>query len=266
MKAMSGEESHTDVLANLASDQPCVSVVMPVYNAASTVPAAIETVRAQTFQDWELLLVDDCSADQSPDIIERYERADERIRALRMSSNAGPAATRNLAIESARGRYIAFLDSDDLWVDSKLEEQIKTIKQHKAAICFSSYYKFTDPPNQLMKLVTAKPLVDYKLLLKSNFIGLSTALYDTSLVGRVLMPKIGHEDYALWLTILRDGHSAVGIEEPLVKYRVHPGSVSSNKLKAAGFHWNVLRLVAGLSRTRAAINFTYYAYYALRKY
>ena len=263
---MSIDHSNLHMPAAIGVNQACVSVVMPVYNAASTLRAAIETVRTQTFQDWELLLVDDCSTDQSPEIIEQYARDDERVRALRMSSNAGPAATRNLGIESARGRYIAFLDSDDLWLDSKLEKQIKTIEQYKAAICFSSYYKFTDQPNQLRKLVTAKPLVDYRLLLKSNFIGLSTALYDTSLVGKVLMPTIGHEDYALWLTILRDGHSAVGLKEPLVKYRVHSGSVSSNKLKAAGFHWNVLRSVAGLSRARAAINFIFYAYYALRKY
>lgn len=242
-----------------------MSIIMPVYNASRYMAEAILSVQKQSYTDWELILIDDCSTDGSLELATSFEAADERIKSIVLQRNSGPAVARNMGIKRAKGRIIAFLDSDDIWEEEKLTRQVPALIQSEAAVVYSSYTKFGDSDNKKNKLIRAVPKVTYAKMLSSNFIGLSTALYDTHKVGKVLLPQVGHEDYALWLTIFRSGHFGIGIDRSLASYRIHSGSVSSNKIKAAKYHWRVLRTIAGLSKARSAILFLGYAFHALRK-
>jgi glycosyltransferase involved in cell wall biosynthesis len=247
-------------------DSPLVSIITPVYNSAVFLPATLNSICNQTFRNFEHLIVDDGSTDESLSILERYSALDSRIKIIRLKGNNGPARARNAAIEKARGRYIAFIDSDDLWLPHKLESQLAFMAEKQAAVSFTSYFKMTEEGSDTGGVVNALDVVSYRDLLKSNFIGCSTALYDTQKVGKVFMPDIlKRQDYALWLKITKVGHTAYGLSTPLVRYRVRETSVSSNKLVAAKYHWKVLREVEGLSYISSAFYFIQYAYLGIRK-
>ena len=246
---------------------PQVTVVCPVYNAGHFLTDTIESVLSQTHSDLELLLIDDCSTDNSKDIIDNYASQDSRVRLVALEQNSGPAVARNVGINQASGRYIAFIDSDDVWLPAKLEVQLSELAQSGAAVCFSSYVKIAESDSSELKTVYAEPEVTYEMMLKSNYIGCSTAIFDCEKVGKVLMPNIRfRQDYGLWLRILAMGHIAVGIREPLVRYRVRSHSVSSNKLRAAFYHWKVMRSVTGVSLPRGIYLFCWYVVLALKKY
>lgn len=168
---------------------PVVSIITPTYNSASTLRETILGIKSQSFTSWELLVVDDGSLDDSYDIARQFAVDDVRIRVWRLESNAGPATARNVAIEKSQGRYIAFCDSDDVWSPQKLEKQVNTLKRVGAAICFTSYLKISDQGIAEKRVVRAEKQVDYSMMLRSNYIGCSTAIYDTSLCGKVLMPN-----------------------------------------------------------------------------
>lgn len=245
---------------------PLVSIVTPVYNSADFLPETLESIRMQTFKDFEHLIVDDGSTDKSSSILERYASQDARIRIIRLKGNSGPAKARNTAIEEARGRFIAFVDSDDVWLPQKLELQLSFMAKKKSPVSFTSYFKMTEEGLDTGGIVKAKPTVTYKDLLRSNFIGCSTAIYDTQKVGKVFMPNIlKRQDYGLWLEITKSGNVAHGISEPLVRYRIRENSVSSNKFLAAKYHWKVLREVENLNLAKAFFYFTQYAYYGICK-
>jgi teichuronic acid biosynthesis glycosyltransferase TuaG len=255
---------------------PTVSVVMPVCDCESLVATSIRSVLGQTYADWELLVVDDYSLDRSADVVEEFCRADSRVRLLRNHGLRGAAHSRNLAIRSARGRYIAFLDSDDQWLPRKLEKQLRLARRTRAPLTFTSYYKIdgdstetadTFVPNG--RVVRAPLVLEYRHLLRQNYIGCLTAMYDIAQVGRVLMPEISRrQDYALWLEILRrPGRRAVGLAEPLALYRAQrPGSLSSNKIRGASYNWQVYRDVEQLPLPVAAAAFGSYAVRASRKF
>lgn len=254
---------------------PLVSVIMPMHDAAAFVGAAIRSVQAQSVQEWELLVVDDSSRDDSHAVAERAAAADPRVRVLRNEGPGGAGPTRNVGIEAARGRYIAFLDSDDLWLPTKLERQLALLEVSGAPLVYSAYYKVDADfsgeavdfaPNG--RVVRAPLRLEYRHMLRQDYIGFLTAVYDTAALGKRLLPSIERrQDYALMLAILRDGHVARGLDEPLALYRSgRTGSLSANKLVAARYNWHIYRHVEELPLPRALWAFGNYAVRAGLKY
>lgn len=233
-------------------DNPLVTVVTPVYNAAASLAETIQSVVQQSYPHWEMLLVDDCSTDDSVSIIERYSREDPRVRLIRLERNSGAAVARNTAIEAAKGRYIAFLDSDDLWLPEKLERQLGFMQETGHAFSYTGYQKIDAAGEPTGQCVTSPARLSYRQLLKSNRIGCLTAMYDTAQLGKVSMPLIrARQDYALWLKLLKRVEYGYGLDECLALYRVGPASVSSNKLKMVKYNWKLFREVERFSPLKA---------------
>lgn len=245
--------------------RPLVSVIMPAYNCRSTLAESVQSVRDQTFTGWELLVVDDCSPEPIADILDSF--ADERICYLRLDRNSGVAAARNTGIENARGRFIAFLDSDDLWLPEKLEKQLSFMQTNKYAFTYTWYSQFKDIPDQVVRQVRTKESVDYQSLLKGNDIGCLTVLIDRKLIPHIEMPPDRHEDYITWLNILRENQiRAYALGEDLARYRISDESLSGNKKKSLQWTWNVYRKSQGLSLLKAGFYFGYYIYHGIKKH
>jgi teichuronic acid biosynthesis glycosyltransferase TuaG len=243
-----------------------VSIITPSYKSAKLIAQTIESVISQTYKNWEMLIVDDVSPDNSNEIIEEYCKKYNRIKLIKLEKNGGPAVARNKAIEEAKGRYIAFLDADDLWYANKLEKQIEFMNKKNLALTYSSYDLMDEEGNDLGSFNT-KSKVTYSDLLKTNSIGCLTAIYDTKIIGKVLMPDIiKRQDYGLWLKILKKTDYAKGILEPLAKYRIMKNSVSSNKFVAAKYVWKIFRDVEKLNVFKSIYYFCYYIYNGIRKY
>ncbi|MFD7763584.1 glycosyltransferase family 2 protein [Streptomyces microflavus] len=239
---------------------PLVSVVMPVYNSAATLGAAVRSVLTQTHGDLELLVTDDQSSDGSMDLLMEFARQDERVMPESAPERGGAGRARNRAIERARGDYVAFLDSDDMWLPEKTERQVAFAKAGSAPLTYTSYFKMdadyagesTDfVPNG--RIVRASERADYRAMLVRDHIGALTAMYDRNILGKRLMPEMRkRQDYALWLSIMRDGAEARGLTEPLAVYRAHQaGSLSSNKLSLVPYNWELYRHHEGLSVQRS---------------
>ena len=183
-----------------------VSIITPTYNSSKFIRDAIESVLMQSYQNWEMLIVDDASSDDTCEIINGFVLSDERIKLMRRSENGGAAVSRNAAISVANGRYIAFLDSDDVWREEKLERQLELFQKTNASLVYSGYEKIDESGNKQGRVVTVPESIDYAGLLNATVIATVTAIYDTNRVGRVLMPNIRKRQYyALWLKILRLG-------------------------------------------------------------
>jgi len=245
--------------------QPEVSILMPNFNGEKFLAAAIESVRAQTFANWELLVIDDGSTDSSPAIMQSYAQIDPRIRCLRTTFPKvarGPAAARNSGIEVAKGRFIAFLDCDDLWLPSKLERQLGFMKEHGAAFTYT-WYDVINEDGHVVDQRKPKPLTrTYRELLRDCVIGCLTAVYDTQALGKQfinLHPMDRFADYSLWLKILKSTPKAYCLQEVLAQYRLATTGISANKLLAAKHDWQLLRHVEGLSLFPALYYFSWYA-------
>nr|WP_297456517.1 glycosyltransferase family 2 protein [uncultured Halomonas sp.] len=238
---------------------PMISVIMPAFNSERFIVSSIESVQRQSFPDWELVIVDDCSTDQSFSIIEEMSQADSRIKLLRLDANGGAAVARNAGIQHAQGRYIAFLDSDDTWLPYKLERQLEFIRHKKAAFVFSAYRKVDDKGNDL-GIVGVPEKVTYHKLLKSCVIGCLTVMYDTHALGKVEMPLIRkRQDFGLWLRLLKRADYAYGQNEVLAEYTVRVDSISFNKKSAASYQWKLYREVERLSLLQSCYYFAHYA-------
>lgn len=238
-----------------------VSVVMPVYNGAQFLDESIASVRSQTHKDWELLVVDDCSVDESERIARRHAQEDLRIKVLRTPVNGGSSAARNAGLAQRSGRYVAFLDADDVWAPLKLERQLAFMRRNGAAFSFTAYRKLgAGGPGGV---VGARRTVSWRDMLKSNRIGCSTVMLESRVDGGIAFPTgLGRqEDYALWLSLLRGGALAYGLDEPLVLYRVHESSKSARKLPSIIAQWRVYRDFESLSPLRAT---WYLGHYAVR--
>lgn len=224
-------------------NSPLVSVIMPAYNAEKFIAEAIQSVQNQVFEKWEMIVVDDASTDKTVGIVRKIMATDGRIRILINEKNIGQGLTRNKAIEVAKGRYIAFLDSDDLWTPNKLEKQLAILNSTGAAMTHTSY-GYIDVNGHVIKgplRVSTLP-IGYSYLLKRTEIGCLTAIYDTNIVGKKYMPDLPRsQDYALWLSILREGHVSAPVDEVLAFYRIHDNNISKNKWKKIPYHWIVLR-------------------------
>ena len=234
------------------SPAPAVSVITPVWNAAATLAATVASVRAQSFADWEMLIVDDGSTDGSRALAERLAAEEPRLRLLGWERNRGAAAARNAGIRASRGRFLAFLDADDLWYPEKLAVQIGYMRGEGVPFSFASYRRI-DADGRPLGVVRVPARVDHARLLRGNAIPCHTAVFDRLHYGRAEMPDLRRrQDYGLWLTLLARGGEAHGLLQVLADYRVRSGSLSSGRLAAAAATWMVYREVAGLGRARAA--------------
>lgn len=240
--------------------QKIVSVIMPAYNAERFIDESIRSVISQTYPYWELLIVDDCSNDNSAIIIKKYVEEDNRIVYFKTEQPSGsPYIPRNIGIQNASGRYIAFLDSDDAWLPHKLEEQLPLFDNDHTVIVFSNYEKMNEIGDRNERYINAPAFTNYKKLLRGNVIGCMTAMYDTSKVGKVYFENINHEDYVMWLSILKWGYIARNTNTVTALYRIRRKSVSSNKLKVLSWQWNIYVNVEKTGYLKAICYFCHYA-------
>lgn len=243
-----------------------VSIITPVYNCDKYIEETIQSVLSQTYTEWEWLLIDDKSPDNSIEIIKKYMVNDKRIKLIQLDVNSGAAVARNKGIELAEGRFIAFLDSDDLWSKEKLETQVEFMLKNNYGFSFTTYEVIDDSGNSLNKIVNSKDVWTYKDALKNTLIQTVTVMLDRNIIGNFRMPNVRKgQDYATWLMILRQGNNAYGLDINLAKYRRAKGSLSSNKIKAIKRTWHVYRQCEKLSLIRTIYCFIGYAYNATMK-
>ncbi len=246
---------------------PTVTVVMPSYNVAPYIEGSVRSVIAQTFTDWELLIVDDCSTDDSYDIACRIAETDERIRVLKNEKNSGVARTRNVGIAQAKGKYVALLDSDDQWCETKLEKQLALMKEKKAQVCYTSYEMVSDKGEKVHNDFIVPPETNFKKMLVANVIGCSMVMLDTEVAQKhPFNESFYHEDYVLWLDLLRDGCRAVGCTEILARYCIRGDSRSAKKASSAKNRWLIYRKHLKMNVFSASYYLMRYAIAGLKKY
>lgn len=240
-----------------------VSIIVPIYNAEKYIVETIRHVVAQTYTDWELLLVVDGCGDRSAQVIQEYKEmaGESRLRLLVREENQGAAKARNRGLQEARGRYIAYVDADDLWMPEKLELELQFMKEKQAAFVFSGYEFADQDGTGTGKVVHVPEQLDYRKALRNTTIFTSTVLFDTERIPRELleMPDIKSEDTALWWKVLRNGYTAYGLDQNLVLYRRPARSLSSNKLEAIRRIWNLYRRAEGLSVPYSLYNCCFWA-------
>ena len=244
-----------------------VSVIIPSYNSDRYIEGAIQSVLNQTYQNWELIIVDDCSTDNSIERIEKIVSGNPKIRLIKLKSNMGSAQARNAGLEVASGRFIAFLDSDDIWRFVKLEKQVVFMLEKKTPISFTSYELIDENgmrKNHIIHAVKRLTQIDY---LKNTNIGFSTSMIDTEIVGNNFRMRDirTRQDASLWITLLGKGFVAQGMGDVLVKYRVHSQSISANKTKAAKQMWNLYFNLHKLGFFKSIYCFSFYVFNAIKK-
>jgi teichuronic acid biosynthesis glycosyltransferase TuaG len=244
-----------------------VSIVIPVYNSEKYISKTLDSALSQTYKQIEIILVDDCSTDASEKLIRNYAKKHENITYHKQQENAGAAVARNKALELAKGRYVAFLDSDDLWYQKKLEKQLELMKQKNAAICYTAIEMIDENDNPLKDKRNVKESVNYKFLLKNTMIATSTVVVDRNLTGNFKMPLIrSGQDYATWLLLMRNGTKAYGINDVYVKYRKSQNSLSSNKVKNIKKVWTIQTENEGINPISATYYSICYALNAFKKH
>lgn len=247
-------------------NQHLVSVIMPSYNAEPYIAESIESVLAQTYNNWELLITDDQSTDRTPEIVKAFCNKDPRIKFCVAERHGGIAETRNQSLLRAQGRFIAFLDNDDLWVPEKLEKQVKFMLDHGYSFSYSAYELLNEDGTPKGKTIKTAGVIDYHKYLRNTIIGSGTILLDRDKIGEVTMPyNATSDDMALWCKILKDGHQAYPFDEVLMKYRVRGNSASANKWNAAKDVWRVYRKQEKLGFTESVECFISYAFNAIKK-
>lgn len=244
-----------------------ISIITPSFNSERYIEKTIKSIIAQSHSDWELLIVDDFSKDRTEEIVTNYQKEDPRIRFFKQKSNQGAAAARNLAIKNANGFYLAFLDSDDLWKPEKIQHQLEFMQKYNLGFSFTAYELIDKNDAKKNKEIdtNSKSPVNYKdMLAKKATIGCSTVMLDRRIIGEVEMPLIRTgQDYALWLSILKRGHTAHLLREVLTSYRITPDSISSNKLKKAKRQWFIYRKLEKLNLIKSIYYFICYAFRAV---
>ncbi len=243
-----------------------VSIITPSYNSARFIEQCVNSVFSQTYQNWEMIIVDDLSKDNSREIITSLAYKDKRIKKIFLVNNVGAAEARNVAIQQAKGKYIAFLDSDDLWDSYKLEKQIIFMKEKNIAFSYTTYQFISEDGSDLLNIIKAPKRMTYHSYLRNTIIGCLTVIIDREKMGDFKMPDIrSSHDMALWLLLMKRGFFAYGLDENLAKYRVVSSSNTANKMKAAKDVWNVYRKVEGLNIIYSIICFISYAFHAIKK-
>ncbi|UZO81864.1 glycosyltransferase family 2 protein [Aquimarina sp. ERC-38] len=228
-----------------------ISIITPVYNSEKFIKKTILSVLNQSYKNWEHVLVDDCSVDNSKQIIKEYEYKDKRIKYFKLDKNSGAAVARNKGIELAKGRYIAFLDSDDSWHPNKLEKQLHFMTSNHYSFTHTAYNQISESSGKVVKTITPKYMITYNEALYYNPIGCLTVMYDTKYLGKLFMPLIRkRQDYALWLKILKITN-AYCLTESLANYLVRTNSISSNKKSLLTYQWKLYHKIEGLSKFKS---------------
>lgn len=232
-----------------------VSVITPVYNVASVIERTLDSMLMQNYKDLEIVLVDDCSKDNSAEIIAKYTAKYPNIVYHKQEKNGGAAVARNMALNLAKGRYVAFLDSDDLWCEGKIEKQLSFMKENDAAICCTAMDCIDENDKPLNSVREVHENISYKFLLKNTMIATSTVMIDRNKIGDFQMPlRRGGQDYATWLMLMRNGTDCWGLNEVLSHYRVMSNSLSSNKWKSIKQVWQIQTQDEGICKLFAAFN------------
>ena len=245
-----------------------VSIITPVYKCEKLISETIECVIKQTYTNWEMLLVDDCSPDDSAKIIKEYAKNDKRIKYIKLKENSGAAIARNTALENSKGRFIAYLDSDDLWKPEKLEKQVNFMLENNYVFTCTDYEKIDENGNSLNKIIKIPKKVNYNLFLRNTIIQTVGVMVDTSITGKevLVMPNIRRrQDAATWCQILKSGYDCYEVPENLSYYRVVKNSLSSNKFKAVKMNWYWYRKIEKLPLWKACFCFIGYAFNAVKK-
>lgn len=236
-----------------------VSVIMPTYNCAEFIAETINSIIAQTYKHWELIIVDDKSTDNTKEVVERYQKEHENILYHCLENNSGAAVARTEAMKLANGQYMAFCDSDDIWYPEKLEKQLKFMQKKGHAFSCTAYEQIDEEGKKLGVVLKPKQKCDYNRLLLDCPVGNSTVMYDVSVMGKFEVPNIRkRNDDALWLQMLKKEKYIWGISETLMGYRIRSNSISSNKLKVIKYHWILYRDIEHLSVLRSAFHIFYW--------
>lgn len=225
-----------------------VSIITPAYNSSKYIRCTIESIISQTYKNWELLITDDFSSDDTTKIIESYVKKDSRIILFKLEKNYGAGVARNNSINFAKGRYIAFCDSDDQWKKNKLEVQLKFMKENELVFLFSDY-EVVDENNNFQRYVKCPKKLTYKKLLRNNYVGCLTAIYDVKFLGKLMMPKIRkRQDWVLWLSIMKKIQTTKGLNTSLAVYRNRRNSISSSKFDLLKYNWSVYNQELGFNK------------------
>lgn len=244
-----------------------VSIISPGYNSARFYPDVIESVRAQTYPNWELLVViDEGTKDNTEELINGWNAKDPRIKLVKVPHGRGLALARNYAMSVAEGQYIAFLDSDDMWLPAKLESQLAFMKKKNLTISCTSFRRVSEDLSKTGHLITVPEDITYETLLVNNVMGCLTVMFDQRATGLQKFLETKHEDYLLWLSILKKGHKGGGLNEDLARYRIVRNSRSANKFEMIAFRWKILTQHQGLNAVEAAKYLMLYGVTSLRKY
>ncbi len=248
-------------------DSNLVSIITPAYNCERYIADTIDSVLEQTYQNWEMIIVNDKSSDNTEDVIKEYVKNDRRIKLINLSENSGAAVARNVALENAKGRFIAFLDSDDRWNKHKLKKQLDFMINNNYGFTFTSYEYMKDESNAIEKIFKVPNKLNYNQALKNTVIGCLTVLIDKEIIGDFRMPLIRRgQDNLTWLLLLKKGHIAYGLNESLAEYRRVKGSLSNNKLKALKRQWSNYRNVIKLPFFKCVYYYLFYVFNNIRKY
>jgi hypothetical protein len=222
-----------------------VSIITPTYNNITTVKESLDSIVAQTHRPLEIITIDDCSADDSYAFAKAYALKNNSPEItfinLKNNSNSGAGITRNKGIKAATGTYIAFLDADDLWKPHKLEMQINAMKKHPASLCYGAYDIFITASNQPELTHHASKKLTFEKLLKANYLGNLTGIYNAKVLGKFYMPALRkRQDWAMWLDVIQKAEFAIGIQEPIASYRLSKG-LSSNKLGLIKYNYAIYK-------------------------
>lgn len=229
-----------------------VSIITPAYNCEKFISKTIESVLSQTYPHWEMIVVNDCSSDTTGQIAQKYASYDKRIKYIKLEYNSGAAVARNVAMSMAKGQYIAFLDSDDLWLPDKLSTQIKFMQDNNYKFSCTDYEQIDESANPLGKIIKCREKADYNRVLLDCPIGNSTVMYDVSQLGKFEIPDIRkRNDDALWLKMLKKEKYIYGLSQVLTQYRIRKDSISANKLKLVKYHWTLYRKIEKLNIIRS---------------
>lgn len=243
-----------------------VSIILPNFNTEEFIKEAIESVINQTFTSWNLIIIDDCSTDNSFEIAKSYEQKDSRIKVFKNDKNLGVAETRNRGILLTNSEWIAFLDSDDLWSKDKLSLQIDLAQKTNSNFIYGNY-QFIDECGASRKVIFCPNRINYKDLLKGSDIACLTVLVKACILKKYKFQNQFHEDYLLWLDILKTEHlTAYGVPEILGKYRRRPNSRSAKKFLCAKAQWDIYRKYLELSFHKSFYYFVHYAFKGISKH
>ncbi|WP_025628719.1 glycosyltransferase family 2 protein [Vibrio parahaemolyticus] len=242
-----------------------VSIIMPVYNGEKTILCAIESVMQQSYSNWELIIVDDCSLDKTYSKVSSI--IDDRVRFFQLEANTGsPALPRNFGLSKCKGKYVAFLDADDLWEPEKLELQVDILEKGYNVVCSNYSVFLDDEKDNFVSFRNFPKEFDFRSMLKRNCIGNLTGIYNKENLGIVLQKNQGHEDYIMWLELVKNAGKAYCVQKSLARYRITNNSVSSDKVQAAKWQWKIYRDELGLSLPLSSYYFSHYAINTFKRF